>query len=140
MKKINQPRIGEIYLVEFKGVKNEQQGIRPALIFQNNKGNQYSPNIIVLPLTTSLKKTNLPTHIPIKSGECGLKKDSMVLCENPICVSKERLLKYIGVAEPSLMSEIATANLLATSAISFIDFGLLRSIWEKAISLNIVAA
>ena len=32
-------RIGDVYLIHFDGVGNEQKGFRPGLIFQNNLGN-----------------------------------------------------------------------------------------------------
>lgn len=52
------PKIGEVYLMNFGGTESEQSGWRPGLIFQNNIGNEYSPNVIALPLTTSLKSQN----------------------------------------------------------------------------------
>lgn len=56
------PQIGEIYLMKFSGDGCEQSGIRPGLVFQNNMGNMYSPNIIALPITSSLKKSGQPTR------------------------------------------------------------------------------
>lgn len=69
------PKIGDIYLVYFDGSGNEQKGFRPGLVFQNNVGNEHSPNLIVLPLTSALKKINQPTHVFIPK-EVGLRKDS----------------------------------------------------------------
>ena len=43
-------------------VKSEQGGIRPVLIIQNDVGNRYSPTLIVLPITSEIKKENMPTH------------------------------------------------------------------------------
>ena len=77
------PRIGEIYYMLFEGRDSEQSGWRPALVFQNNVGNVHSPNLIVLPLTSSLKKQDMPTHVMLRASETGLPKDSMVICENP---------------------------------------------------------
>jgi len=134
-----QPQIGDVYLMNFGGSGNEQKGWRPGLVFQNNLGNLHSPNIIALPLTSSLKKSNQPTHVVIPSDGTGLARDSMVLCENPERMSKERLGAYLTTIPDEYMSQVAIANLLATSAISFIDPGLLTSIWEKATALNTVA-
>lgn len=130
-----QPKIGDIYLMRFSGSGNEQQGWRPGLVFQNNLGNLRSPNIIALPLTSSIKKTNQPTHVVIPA-EVGLARDSMILCENPERMSKERLGSYITTVPGEYMTKIATANLLATSAISFIDPESLLLIWQKATALN----
>lgn len=130
------PRIGDVYLMHFCGEGNEQRGWRPGLVFQNNLGNQYSPNIIALPLTSSLKKSNQPTHVVLPSAKTGLIKDSMVLCENPQRMSKDKLGDYLTTIPDNYMSEIAVANLLASSAISFIEPDVLLIAWQKAVSLN----
>ena len=133
------PQIGDIYLMRFSGSGNEQKGWRPGLVFQNNLGNQHSPNIIALPLTTSIKKTNLPTHVFIPSEGTGLIKDSMVLCENPQRMSKDKLGNYITTLSNEYMSKVAVANLLASSAISFIDPDVLLTVWQKALMLNAIS-
>ena len=131
-----QPQIGDIYLMHFGGSGNEQRGWRPGLVFQNNLGNLYSPNIIALPLTSSIKKSNQPTHVVIPADGTGLAKDSMVLCENPERMSKERIGNYLTTIPAQYMSKVAIANLLASSAISFNDPDVLLSVWQKAIALN----
>lgn len=135
---IRKPRIGDIYLVKFNGEGSEQKGWRPGLIFQNNIGNEHSPNVIVLPLTSVSKKTSQPTHVCIPK-EVGLKKDSMVLCENPERMSKDKLGSYLTSLPEEYMKRVAVANLLATSAISFIDPDMLMSVWQKAMALNAAA-
>ena len=129
-------RIGEVYGVAFGGNKNEQRGYRPGLVFQNNVGNTYSPNLIVLPLTSVVKKVDQPTHVIIPSDSCGLLKDSIVLCENPQCVSKDRVGKYITTIPDKYMSEVAAGSLIASSAVSFLDPISLLAVWQKAVSLN----
>lgn len=136
---VRKPQIGDVYFMRFGGSGNEQKGWRPGLIFQNNLGNQHSPNIIVLPLTSVIKKTNQPTHVVVPAEGTGLARDSMVLCENPKCMSKERLGSYITTIPKEYMSQIAAANLLATSAISFINPELLMVIWKQATVLNSAA-
>lgn len=130
------PKIGDVYLMRFGGEGNEQKGWRPGLVFQNNLGNLHSPNIIALPLTSSIKKEDQLTHVVLPAEETGLLKDSMVLCENPQRMSKDRVGNYITTIPDEFMSKIAEANLLATSAISFISPELLVSIWKKAAMLN----
>lgn len=114
------PQIGEVYLMKFGGSGSEQSGWRPGVVFQNNMGNAYSPNIIALPLTSSLKKTN------------------QVLCENPERMSKERLGQYITTLSEEHMKQVAEANLLATGAIAYLDIEALLAVWKKAAALNAV--
>lgn len=133
------PRIGEVYLMNFNGTGSEQSGLRPGVVFQNNIGNNHSPNIIALPITSSIKKSEQPTHVVLNAIECGLKMDSMVVCENPEKMSKERVGKYITTLSDEYMRQIATANLIATSAISFLNQDDLLATWQRAIKLNSVA-
>ena len=129
-------RIGEIYLMNFDGEQSEQCGMRPGLVFQNNTENHYSPNIIALPLTTSIKKLCQPTHVLIRSSNSGLKRDSIILCENPERMSKERIGRYITTLSDEQMSEVAAASLLASSSISYLKPDDLIVLWKKAVSLN----
>lgn len=131
-----QPRIGDVFLMKFSGTASEQHGWRPGLVFQNNVGNMHSPNIIALPLTTAIKKLSQPTHVLIPSEGTGLKRNSMVLCENPERMSKECIGKYITTIPREYMAKVAEANLLATSAISFISPDTLFTLWQRASSLN----
>ena len=141
MNEVNrQPLIGEIYFMRFEGSGSEQSGWRPGLVFQNNVGNKYSPNIIALPLTSRLKKQGQPTHVVLRAEETGLPRDSMVLCENPQRMSKENLGEYITTLSADIMADVACANILATSAIAFVNPDVLLSLWERASALNAASA
>ena len=132
-------RCGEVYLMNFGDIVHEQNGIRPGIVLQNNIGNIYSPNIIALPLTTSLKKLNMPTHVLLKASETGLMYDSMVLAECPKCLPKSAVGTYITELPPHLMKDVAHAHLAATAAISYLDITSLIEAREQAIRLNTVA-
>lgn len=133
------PKIGEIYNMYFSGEGSVQTGWRPGLVFQNNVGNANSPNIIALPLTSCLKKTDMPTHVLLKAEDAGLRCDSVVICENPQTLPKERIGKFITQLSPSYMHAIVVAHLTATSAISFLDEETLLQTWRKAVKLNSIA-
>lgn len=122
--------------MKFSGSGCEQKGWRPGIVFQNNTGNSYSPNIIALPLTSSLKKIDMPTHVIIDAKTSGLRKDSMVLCENPERMSKDKIGAYITTISDEYMKKIVVANLLATAAISFLEPELLLTTWQEAVALN----
>ena len=134
------PQIGEVYLMKFDGSDSEQRGWRPGLVFQNNTGNLYSPNIIALPLTSSIKKVGQPTHVVLRSRDTGLAVDSMVLCENPERMSKDRIGRYITTLSAEQMKEVAEASLLASCVIAYLDVDALLSVWKKAAKLNSVVA
>ncbi len=97
---------GDIYFIDLPKDENVQGGYRPCIVVGNEKGCEVSPNVIVLPLTSRLKKNYMPTHILINAGDAGLYKDSVVLGENPITVSKSKLGDYVGRADNFLMSKV----------------------------------
>lgn len=88
----------DVLLVDFKnGVGSEQAGVRPAVVVQNDRGNGHGDCTIVLPITSKIKKTNMPTHTLLKKGEeKGLSKDSIVLAECVRQISEERIVEYLG--------------------------------------------
>ena len=132
----NRIAIGDIYMMNFSGEANEQKGWRPGVVFQNNTGNKFSPNIVALPLTSSIKKTAQPTHVTLRAADTGLRLDSMVLCENPETISKGKIGKYLTSLPEGYMRQIAVANILASSAISFLSKDDVIRTWHKAATLN----
>lgn len=72
---------GEIYWVEFDPVKgNEQGGLRPALIVQNDIGNHHSPTTVIVAITRTLPPRPFPFVVVIESKESGLPERSAVNC------------------------------------------------------------
>lgn len=79
-----------------KSIDSEIGGIRTVLVIQNDKGNIFSPNTIVIPTTTRKTKSKLPTHVFIEK-KYGLKDDSVICCELVGTLSKRRLLFRGGI-------------------------------------------
>lgn len=101
---------GEIYMAELDPViGSEQGGRRPVLIVQNDRGNRYSPTVIVVPLTSSERKPGLPTHVYLPKGSGGLKKPSVVLCEQVRTLEKTRLTRYMGSLDAENLREVERA-------------------------------
>lgn len=72
---------GDIYYVDFGNVPGSlMQGIRPAMVLQNNVGNRHAPTVIVAAITTEIKKLRQPTHILIGARYGCLR--SQCLCWN----------------------------------------------------------
>ena len=101
---------GEIYYADLSPVVgSEQGGIRPVLIVQNDIGNRYSPTVIAAAITSQKEKTHLPTHIEVKSRDCGLTRDSIVLLEQIRTLDKKRLREKMGRLSDNSMTEINDA-------------------------------
>lgn len=68
---------GQIFYMKLESVVgSEQEGIRPVLILQNDKGNRYCPTTIAATITSRKEKGGVPAHIPILTE--GLSKESVV--------------------------------------------------------------
>lgn len=103
-------RRGDIFYADLTPVRgSEQDGIRPILIIQNNVGNQFSPTVIGIPITSQLKKTRLPTHVPIQSNITGLPKESIILVEQIRTLDKIRLKNKIGRMDSDTMEKVKHA-------------------------------
>ena len=88
---------GDMYYADLgRGIGSEQEGYRPVVIIQNNKGNKHSPTVIVAAISSKVGiKPKLPTHYFV-NAECGLERPSIVLMEQIRTLDKRRLTKYIG--------------------------------------------
>ena len=60
----------------------------------------------------------------------------MVLCENPQCIPKDELGKYITTLSDSYMAQVAAASILASGAISYMDLEMVVRLWQQANNLN----
>lgn len=105
---------GDIFYCNFgKGniIDNEQRGIRPVMIIQNDVGNKYSPNVIVATIT-SQDKTDLPTHVELHNYP-NLKPKCTILLEQVRTVSKNRLGSYLTKVTLEDMIKVDKAMLIS---------------------------
>lgn len=100
---------GEIYWVDWgEGKGSEQSGVRPALIIQNDIGNEMSPNTIIASLTTASNKP-YPFLVHSTAKESGLTEDSTVDLASLVTISKTRLGDKCGQLSKDKMQEVNTA-------------------------------
>ena len=106
---INTVKRGEIYWVDWgKGKGSEQSGVRPALIIQNDIGNEMSPNTIIASVTTAPKKP-FPFLVYFTAKESGLPEDSTVDLSSIVTISQTRLGEKCGQLSKDKMLEVNTA-------------------------------
>lgn len=102
------PRRGEVWMVNFHpGRGSEQQGIRPALIIQNDVGNQYAATTIVAAITSTIKL--YPVTVPLKKGEAGLQEPSMINLAQILTVDKSRLQRRLGTLRADTVKRVNDA-------------------------------
>ncbi|MBU5669617.1 type II toxin-antitoxin system PemK/MazF family toxin [Peptoniphilus sp. MSJ-1] len=81
----------------------EQDGIRPAVIIQNNIGNEYSPTVIIAPITAGKKNNiDLPTHVI----GIELRKKSIALLEQILTIDRRRIISFIASLDVETMKDI----------------------------------
>jgi len=103
-------RRGHIFLVDLNPVVGtEQAGIRPALVIQIDRANVSSPHTIIVPFTTRIRETILPSHVKIPAGVGGLTEDSILLCEQIRVIDKRRLVRRIGNIEEEDLRKVVVA-------------------------------
>lgn len=101
------PHRGEIYLVNFGKVTTSEIGkTRPALIVQNNIGNQYSPTTIVIAIHEADETKELPVCLFIKKGTGGLTKDSVIDAGHILTLDKKRLGKKLGEISSAVQEKV----------------------------------
>ncbi len=105
---------GDIYFANLDPViGSEQGGVRPVLIIQNDLGNRFSPTVIILPLTSRMGKAPLRTHVPITPPQGGVRRPSIILCEQVRTLEKSRLRQFLGTLGGDKMALVERALALA---------------------------
>ena len=106
------PRRGEIYLVKLPGHPHDRKA-RPALVMSLDIRNRLATDVMVVPLTTTLRTA--PTHVQIEQGEGGLSHASMAKCEQLTTLDKTFLLRgpFAGAVRDVTMANIERAIMRA---------------------------
>ena len=105
------PRRGEIWDVNWSpGRGAEQQGTRPALIIQNDRGNASLSYPLTIVASMSRTERELPLHVRIApSEENGLTDFTDVKCEQIMTIEKSRLMRRRGSITPEELSRVDVA-------------------------------
>ncbi|MBV8694818.1 MAG: type II toxin-antitoxin system PemK/MazF family toxin [Ktedonobacteraceae bacterium] len=117
---IASPRRGEIWDVNWSpGRGAEQQGVRPALIIQNDRGNASPTYPLTIVASMSRTERELPLHVRIAPNEDnGLVDFTDVKCEQVMSIEKSRLLRRRGVINTEELSRVDLALKLSLNLLS----------------------
>lgn len=97
---------GDIFTVDLEPARGSGQGkVRPALVIQNDVGNQYSPTVIVAAITTG-NYPQFSVNVLVKAPEGGLKNDSLILLNQIRTVDKSRLGRYWGHVSAQTLARV----------------------------------
>ena len=82
--------------------------MRPALIIQNDVGNQFSPTTIVAAISTR-RRSRYPFQVFVESHESGLPSDSVVKCDQIQTIDRSRLGRLVGELRDPKLTEFEVA-------------------------------
>lgn len=99
---------GDIYWVDLDEPSGSEPGYKhPHVVIQNNLFNRSRiQTVIVLALTSNLRRANAPGNILLEKGEANLPKQSVVNVSQVFTVDKSQLDEYIGTLSSKRVGEI----------------------------------
>lgn len=102
------PKRGEVWLVNWNPARgSEQAGRRPALVIQNDIGNEKAPTTIVAAISSSVRI--YPINVQINPPEGGLDHPSIIMTSQILTISKERLEKRLGRLSKDRLDDVDRA-------------------------------
>ena len=105
---------GDVVLVNLPLITDFSQAkLRPAVVIQNDVGNQYSPNLIVAAISSRLPRKPYPTthvvrHDTPAAQSAGLDRDSVVLAQVILTIPKTSVVRILGHFDQATMTAIDT--------------------------------
>jgi mRNA interferase MazF len=106
------PQRGCLYWVGIPGERTGKK--RPALVISIDARNRYASDVLVVPASTVQR--GAPTHVRLRKGEGGVRRECVLKCEQITTLSKE------------LLSERALGGELSGRILEQVERGVLRSI------------
>lgn len=101
------PARGDVWLADLNPTRgHEQAGMRPVLVVSHDVFNAGPADlVIVLPITSTYR--GIPTHVPMRPPEGGVRAESYILTEGVRSISKSRLVRRWGRAGGRTLAAVA---------------------------------
>ena len=101
---------GEIYLATLHPVVGKEiSKTRPVVIVSNDKNNEFSGTVTILPITSRNLRKIYPFEVLLSKGAGKLPKTSKVKADQIRTLEKSRIVKFIGATKKQEMEEIEKA-------------------------------
>jgi mRNA interferase MazF len=96
---------GDVFLADLNPTRgSEQAGVRPVVLVQRNSIGRFTKTILVVPITSNLRRAQIPGTVSIPSGEGGLSQDSVALCYQAVGWTKGALFAKSGHCQVLLLN------------------------------------
>ncbi|MBK6768112.1 MAG: type II toxin-antitoxin system PemK/MazF family toxin [Ardenticatenales bacterium] len=110
-------RRGDVVLLPLPFVTDfAQQKVRPAVVVQNDVGNRYSANVIIVPITSRVPEQDYPVNHRLTVGTAGLDRPAAILAGTILTVPQSLVIRRLG--------HLPARDLLALDACLRISLGL----------------
>ncbi len=101
---------GDIYLADLNPSRgSEQSGIRPVILVQRQNLDRFTRTIVVIPVTTNLRRAQIPGTVLIAAGEGGLSQESVALCYQIVVIDRQRLQRQLGTLSTVYLQRLGEA-------------------------------
>jgi mRNA interferase MazF len=99
---------GDIFWVPLTDQNETESGfVHPHVVIQEDAINRSRiGTVVVVALTTNLKRANLPGNVLLEAGEAGLPRQSIVIVSQVSTVEKAQLGEYIGSLSKERVDQI----------------------------------
>jgi len=99
---------GDVYWIDLGEPSGSEPGYRhPHVVIQNNLFNRSQiRTVIVLALTSNLKRADVPGNVLLENGEANLPRQSVANVSQVFTVDKSQLDEYIGTLSSRRVREI----------------------------------
>lgn len=106
---------GDVWIASLDPTKGaEISGQRPVIVMSRDAINRNSPLVIIVPVTGRENKHRIyPSHVILASGDGGLTKESVAVCEQVRAIQSSRLVKQLGHLAPASIVAVGAALKIA---------------------------
>ena len=102
-------RRGDVYAVNFDPARgSEISKSRPAIVIQNDLGNQFGRTVIVAAISTG-ETARFRVNVEVKAPEGGLRNNSLIYLHQILTVDKLRLGRHLGRLSQRTMAKVDEA-------------------------------
>ncbi|MFH1975700.1 MAG: type II toxin-antitoxin system PemK/MazF family toxin [Pseudomonadota bacterium] len=91
---------GDIFLAALDPVVGREiSKTRPVVVVSNDKNNEFSGTVTILPITSKSTQTVYPFEVFLPMDHANLPKDSKIKADQIRTLDKSRLIKHIGALD-----------------------------------------
>ena len=101
---------GDIYLADLNPSRgSEQAGVRPVILVQRQNLDRFIRTVVVIPVTTNLRRAQIPGTVLIAAAEGGLSQESVALCYQIFVIDRQRLQRQLGTLSAVYLQRLGEA-------------------------------